>query len=70
MTGAGKVVIVGTDPENAQRARGLFELFEDSSPLAEEEWLHMSQDFSSLSMWQSQWAFTFSDLNSRDLQMI
>ncbi len=46
----GKVIIVGNDPESAQRARTLLELFEDSSPLAEDEYNQMASDYSSLGM--------------------
>jgi hypothetical protein len=38
---------VGSDAENAQRARALFELFEDFSPLTEEEYQQFSRDYTS-----------------------
>lgn len=49
MENTGKVTIVGTDAENAQRARLLFELFEDSSLISEDDAEYIVRDFSMLS---------------------
>ena len=40
---------MGTDANNAQEARGMFELFEDSSPLSEEQYGQLLRDYSALS---------------------
>jgi hypothetical protein len=45
---AGEVTIVGPDAESVQRARAMFEIFEDSSVLTEEEFNLLRQDFTSL----------------------
>ncbi len=49
----GKVIIVASDAQQAQQARSLFELFEDSAPLSEDETRQLTGDFSTLSEYTS-----------------